>query len=291
LKSDNFYEIVKAHPEKFRQLSCKGLLFAHYNCPQVELIKEYYSQCNFISYTFSGKKRIHKSGKSWFLESEVAVFARKGAYVFEKIENVEHCVMIFFIPDSYLQKIVKEYRSQLPFSNESKTPVDSVVRLELSATTKVFFESMISYFDNPPGEDILELKFKELLLNLITNQRNKELLSILDNIQSNERPSLRQVMEDNYLYNLTLEDLAKISLRSLPTFKRDFTAEFHTTPGKWLLKKRLENANLLLHSTPKRVSDIAFESGFENITHFSRVFKDQYGMSPVQYRKEHLSEI
>jgi AraC family transcriptional regulator, exoenzyme S synthesis regulatory protein ExsA len=282
----NFYEDIKANPAKFNQLSCKGLLFAHYNCPQVELKQEFYSQCNFISYTFSGKKRFHKSGKSWQLESGVAIFARKGAYMFEKFENVEHCVMVFFIPDNYLQKIVSEYRSILPLNHALRGNIDSVVKLDITSATKIFFEAMISYFQEPPTEDILELKFKELLLNLITNPRNNELVCILENLDSNKRPSLREIMEDNFLYNLTLDDFAKISLRSLPTFKREFNTVFHTTPGKWLLQKRLENANLLLHTTPKSVSEIAFESGFENNTHFSRVFKEKYGLSPFRYRKE-----
>jgi AraC family transcriptional regulator, exoenzyme S synthesis regulatory protein ExsA len=284
----NFYEHIKGDPVKFRQLACKGLLFAHYNCPQVDTKQEFFSQHNFITYTFSGRKRIHKSGKSWLLDSDIAIFGRKGAYLFEKFENVEHCVMNFFIPDSYLQQIVKEYRSYIPLASTSGKPTESVVQLDITETTRAFFQSMFSYFNTEsPAENLLELKFKELLLNLITNPQNKDLLAILNNIECNQRPSLLEIMEDNYLYNLTQEDLAKISLRSLPTFKREFKAIFNTTPGKWLLQKRLENANLLLHSTTKAVNEIAFESGFENTTHFSRVFKERYGKSPAHFRKEY----
>jgi len=118
------------------------------------------------------------------------------------------------------------------------------------------------------------------------NPRNQDVLSIANNIQLHERPSIQQVMEDNFLYNLTLEDFAKISLRSLATFKREFKSVFNTTPGKWLLHKRLENANMLLNYTSKSVNEIAFESGFENNTHFSRVFKEKYGKSPLHFRKE-----
>jgi len=53
-----------------------------------------------------------------------------------------------------------------------------------------------------------------------------------------------------------------------------------------LLDKRLENATLLLNSTSKSVNEVAFESGFENNSHFSRVFKAKYGKSPFHFRKE-----
>src|SRR5688572_2363631 len=196
----NFYEDIKNNPERFQQLSCKGLLFAHYSCPQVDLKKEFFSQHNFISYTFSGEKRIHKTDKSWYLESDVAIFARKGAYLFEKFENVEHCVMVFFIPDSYIRTVVSENRAQLPATRQHSQPVEAVVKLDLTASTKAFFQSMISYFQDPPSENILELKFRELLLNIMSNPRNQDVLSMANNIQLHERPSIRQVMEDNFLY-------------------------------------------------------------------------------------------
>jgi transcriptional regulator GlxA family with amidase domain len=93
-------------------------------------------------------------------------------------------------------------------------------------------------------------------------------------------------MEENYRYNVGLEDLAKMAFRSLPTFKREFKEIFRTTPGKWLLERRLKNAHLLLQTTLMNVNEIAFESGFENYTHFSRVFKAEFGKSPFHFRKE-----
>ncbi|HEY3406058.1 MAG TPA: AraC family transcriptional regulator [Ohtaekwangia sp.] len=286
----NFYEYIKSDPVKFKQLACKDMLFAFYSCPQVDLKQEFFSQHNFITYTFNGEKRIHKGDKSWHLESELAIFGRKGAYLFEKFENVEHCVMNFFIPDSYIKTVVSENRAQLPATRQTSSQVDAIVPLDLPPSTRAFFQSMIAYFQDPPSESILELKFRELLLNVMSNPRNQDVLSMAINIQSHERPSIQHVMEDNFLYNLTMEDFAKIALRSLPTFKREFKTIYNTTPGKWLLQKRLENATMLLNSTSKSVNEVAFESGFENNTHFSRVFKEKYGKSPVHFRKEMLSE-
>ena len=291
MRAVNFYEDIKSHPESFRQIRFKDILVAHYNCPQVDLKSEFYSQYNFISYTVSGEKRIHKTGNSWYLKKDVAIFAKKGAYMFEKFQDVEHCVMVFFIPDSYLQLFIREHRKQLPPPSFGIPTMESIVALDLNAITKAFFQSMFPYFSDPPSENLIELKFKELLLNLLTNPNNKPLLTLFNAIHHHQRPSLHEVMEENFRYNLGLNDLAKIALRSLPTFKREFKETFQTTPGRWILQKRLKDANLLLQTTQMSVNEIADECGFENNTHFSRVFKDEFGKSPLHFRKEKADAI
>ena len=72
-------------------------------------------------------------------------------------------------------------------------------------------------------------------------------------------------MEDNFCYNLSLEQYAQLCNRSLSAFKRDFSKVFNTTPGKWIATRRLEHANMLLRSSEKSVGEVAFESGFENL--------------------------
>jgi transcriptional regulator GlxA family with amidase domain len=57
-------------------------------------------------------------------------------------------------------------------------------------------------------------------------------------------------------------------------------------PAQWLMQKRLSHAEILLKTTEKSISDIVLESGFESGAHFSRVFKNQFGESPFQYRKQ-----
>ena len=59
---------------------------------------------------------------------------------------------------------------------------------------------------------------------------------------------------------------------------------YNATPGKWLLEKRLEYSYYLLETTDQSVDDICMDSGFENRTHFIRVFKNKYGVSPGKLR-------
>jgi AraC-like DNA-binding protein len=52
-----------------------------------------------------------------------------------------------------------------------------------------------------------------------------------------------------------------------------------------LLKRRLEHAKYLLEVTDFNINQLAFETGFENASHFIRVFKQAYGTTPLQFNK------
>jgi transcriptional regulator GlxA family with amidase domain len=147
---------------------------------------------------------------------------------------------------------------------------------------------MTFYFESMKDADqsLIELKFRELVLTIADNPRNSELLSYFYSLLNDPQSvSLRQVMEDNFSYNLKLEEFARLSNRSLSGFKRDFQKEFNITPGKWLLEKRLHHARHLLFNTGKSVSEVAFESGFENPSHFSRAFRNYFGAAPGSFKQ------
>ena len=93
-------------------------------------------------------------------------------------------------------------------------------------------------------------------------------------------------MESNYRYRLSLDQFARLCHRSLSTFKRDFRRKFDESPGRWIQQKRLDFAAALLRSAGHmNVTDVVFESGFEDVSHFSKAFKNRFGKSPSSYRE------
>ncbi len=147
---------------------------------------------------------------------------------------------------------------------------------------------MLPYFNAvvTPDQSLLELKFKELILTLADNKTNEELLCYFCSLlHAPQTVTLQSVMEDNFCFNLKMEDYAKLCYRSLSAYKRDFVQVYNTTPGKWLMEKRLQHAKHLLTIGGRSVSDAAFESGFENSSHFSRAFSKQFGTPPSAIKK------
>lgn len=88
------------------------------------------------------------------------------------------------------------------------------------------------------------------------------------------------------MFNLTIKQFAQMANRSISVFKKEFFQYYNATPGKWLTQKRFELAKSYLEAGNKNISDVASMSGFENLSHFSRIFKVKYGVSPLKFNIE-----
>jgi AraC family transcriptional regulator, exoenzyme S synthesis regulatory protein ExsA len=282
----NLYEILKSLPGLSKPLYCKDLLFTNYDCPQADGKERFFIECNHIAYVISGKRIFHKNDTSWDLKEGVCVFVKKGVHIAERVNEEGWCVMVFFMPDIFLKQLINENRKSLPLTNLPEAGVEHILPLDVDELSKSFFSSMLPYFAQvpPPPENLLELKFKELVLSLLFNKKNDRFLSYLHNLSNDRNPSMEEVMQNNYAYKLSMAEYAKLTCKSVPSFKRDFKKVFKDSPAKWVMKKRLKLATELLENSSKSVGDICYECGFENQTHFSRVFKEKFGVSPLQFR-------
>lgn len=100
---------------------------------------------------------------------------------------------------------------------------------------------------------------------------------------------LEKVMSENFLYNLKVEEFAKLCGKSLSAFKRDFKDIYNTSPSRWIKTKRLEHAKKLLIETNLNINQICYDCGFINTSHFIKSFKKQYHRPPLQFRSNTLN--
>jgi len=128
------------------------------------------------------------------------------------------------------------------------------------------------------------LKREELLLILLKLQ--PELSGILFDFGKPEKINLKEFINRNYKFNVSLERLAFMTGRSLSAFKRDFKEIFNEAPNRWLIQKRLQEAHFLIEKKNKKPSDIYLELGFEDLSHFSFAFKKEFGMSPTELTEQ-----
>ncbi len=282
----NYYELVVNNPQYFKQFCCKDLLFLNYDCPVKVKKMAKWSEHSYIYYVLSGKKTLHGFDKSITLTKGSIAFVKKGACIVEQHFEEPFCIVVFMMPDSFLHSFSKFYSIGNQKSPAVSTP--AIISVYDDDMIRGFYESIIQYFvlaDNIP-EEILELKFKELLLHFINNPDNKELHSHLLSIGEEGATPFKEIMETNYAYNLGIEEYARMTHRSISSFKRDFQAIYKTTPGRWLIEKKLAHAKKLLVQTTTTIADAAFNSGFENAAHFCRLFKQKTGTTPLNYRRK-----
>jgi AraC-like DNA-binding protein len=139
---------------------------------------------------------------------------------------------------------------------------------------------MTPYFDSSiqPTEELIKLKLQEGLLILLNIDKN--FYSSLFDFSEPWKIDILGYLNDNYMYDLSMEEIASYTGRSLASFKRDFKKISNLSPQKWLINKRLEAAQWKLRNENKKVSDVYVEVGFKNLSHFSKVYKDAFGYAP-----------
>ena len=153
------------------------------------------------------------------------------------------------------------------------------ILLENDGFLKGYFNSLMPYFAQPE-------KLTPTLAHLKTNEaielllRRAALKNFLFDFSEPHKIDLEAYMNRHFSYNIPLEKFAKLTGRSLSTFKRDFAKIYNTTPEKWLQKRRLEQAYFLITQQKKRPTEVYLEVGFENLSHFSTAFKREFGVNP-----------
>jgi AraC-like DNA-binding protein len=284
----NLYTHIQSNPAR-RRFDCGAALFTIYNCRLNNKFEEIWSHHNYIIYVVEGRKIWHTLHGSYDLQPGSCVFVRKGAAIVEQFFDTEFCFALFFVPDEFICEVLKGKSRPI---QKSVKPYQAIIPIDNNPANQIYFQSMMAYFNNSldPDQSLLELKFKELILTIADNPANGELRSFFASLLlSPQSVSLSRVMEDNFYFNLELKEFAKLSARSLSAFKRDFKKQFRTTPGKWLLERRLQYAFHLLANVGRTVSEAAFESGFEDPSHFSRSFKKLYGLSPMAMKPQMIA--
>jgi AraC family transcriptional regulator len=97
--------------------------------------------------------------------------------------------------------------------------------------------------------------------------------------------TLEQVLHDRWNENISLQELAILSGVSPITISKQFPFYFNDTLGCYMRKLKIEKALSLIKSTNLRLTEVAFECGFADQSHFIRTFKQLTGFLPKSFRK------
>ncbi len=282
----NFYEAVRTNPN-YSKLQIGEFLFAEYTCgAKVKKLPNWTERDYFVQ-VVEGRKTWHTSDGVWKAVAGDTLFFKKGATIVEQHFDAEVCLLMIFIPDSLMRGTVREAVSTLGLKPAAGATIPPALRVEKDVALGALFQSMRTYLagKEKPPEPLLHLKLKELVISVLTSGTNPGLATYFYSIGASDSPVVAEIMEANFRYNLSLEEYAKLCHRSLSSFKREFQTRYQESPGKWLLQRRLNHSAGLLRNSPMSVTEIAFESGFEDVSHFSRVFKDRFGKPPMAYRQ------
>ncbi|RPD39545.1 AraC family transcriptional regulator [Chitinophaga barathri] len=230
----------------------------------------------------------------WFISGETKIVQAEATYVFQEGD-------IFLIPRNQLATIINYPKDGLPHKTvvmhltearlrdfyakadvKAQTPVSQKIhRYKHHPLLESCLASLIPYFDMQDiPENIASLKIQEAIS--ILRAIDPDIDGVLTNFEEPGKIDLVTYMEKNFMFNMPMERFGYLTGRSLTTFKRDFKKAFNTTPQRWLTQKRLELAHYHLAEKKKKPVDVCYETGFENLSHFSFAFKKQFGYAPTE---------
>lgn len=97
-------------------------------------------------------------------------------------------------------------------------------------------------------------------------------------------------IQDHFDEQIEIATLAEMVNLSISQFERNFKKLFNMTPLKFINKVRIDNACEMLINTHATLSEIALDCGFYDHSYFTKIFKNQMSMTPIQYRKQYFRE-
>jgi len=96
---------------------------------------------------------------------------------------------------------------------------------------------------------------------------------------------VKKYIRDHIDEPLTREVLADIAGFSVPHFHRIFTAQLGENIASYVRRMRLERAARKLRMGAVDITQVALAAGYDSHAAFSRAFKQQYGLSPREFRR------
>lgn len=210
----------------------------------------------------------------------------------KKRKNKVHSITVFFNPDESFGNILslpemKEIKKflgktplgmQAPRSEEMNLAQDILKLREVkNGLLLADFIRLLNRFSQIKKWKALSTEFSALPI------------SDYEGLRMND---IYQYTMENYTRNIKLKQIAAVAHLTIPAFCRYFKKHTRKTYITFLNEIRINNAcNKIAEGNFTSISSIAYDSGFDNVTTFNRLFKKSIGTSPVKYSKKYAEMI
>ncbi len=249
-----------------------------------------------IGYVIRGKKLIYNGDICHEVNRGDLFFLSAGTHYIEDIpeENRPFEQIVFFYTPDQLGRILSHlsmtYNMNIEKSHSCENcygkdyviyPAWNAIKNFFATTNQYIKDDLFSH-----DETAENIKMTELIY-LIVSQKDCCLKSKILSSVDQAKESFEKTVRNHIFVDISIGDLAKECNRSLTSFKKEFKRHFFEPPHKWFIKQRLTHARMLLITTDKSIAEIGIECNFPNTSHFIKLYKKEYGMTPAVYRNKH----
>ncbi|MGB3464794.1 MAG: helix-turn-helix domain-containing protein [Cyclobacteriaceae bacterium] len=249
---------------------------------------DYFLSTHLLTIIIKGSKIIRTyEGEQIIVRENEMILMPKDLYMVQDIiaDKEQFESWLFFISDEVIGKFL-DYQRQSGINGYRFPNKESAV-IPMFNKTKIidhFTDNILSSFPllGNQSDQLVTMKLQELLQLMSLSDQRDEFYAAISSIGKKQR-NVKILMETHFDKPLRVEDYATLAGRSLTSFQRDFKKMYGTSPKQWLMTRRMEKSRDLLEKANYSVTRAAYESGYENISHFIKAFKKQFGITPGQY--------
>ncbi len=136
-------------------------------------------------------------------------------------------------------------------------------------------------------EFILQSLGMQIAINLLRCGDTDSVLKYDKNIKTSKKSikKLQDFLMENYQKDFSLDEIANLVNYSPYHLIRLFKSETGKTPFQYFIDIKIKKAKQLLKNTTLSITEISYQCGFNNSSHFSTTFKKHVGVSPLKYQK------
>jgi len=265
-----------------KKMNYSDILYTYFS--QQDSVCHDKAEFHFMMYVVSGQIVVAEGGKEYTVHKGECFFVRRDHRILftKKLHNGEPYQSVTL---RFNRNYLKKFYQKLDIDSKTKNAkplYSSVHLLDKSPYLDSLFLSMVPFFESDiePRTEFVEQKMEEGVRALL--DLNEGFYPTLFDFADPWKIDILDFLDTNYMYELTMEEIAAYTGRSLATFKRDFARVSDLTPQKWLIQKRLGKAYEMIVDHGKKVSEVCYEVGFKNRSHFTTAFKKQYGFEPTR---------
>lgn len=211
-------------------------------------------------------------GKEMMYEGDIVVIPPRKPYVFTPTKGKPIYYLCVHVTGNSVEKMLNEYGIEI-FPNINKLNSNH----HLQERFKKLFDAFAKNDEYRDRElaNLTERIFIETARAIKSKDNDKNILS----------KSIRYINE-YYTTKINIPDLAKMENMSMTTYNKQFKHQMKMSPTKYIISQRIHLAKELLETTNLSITEISLMCGYDDINFFSRVFKENVGLSPTSYKQK-----
>ena len=243
-----------------------------------------YVRSGFLTVSISGESYIGKTGEAFVVSpGNLHLMGSQSG-------TVDYYTFLF--PLKYIS-----FRTDDMLDEKLLEPLNSghlMICPRVNDTAKELCEQLIEIYeaknDESESKITTQVKTKIILLQFILEMWKKGF--VIENDTSGRNTVEKEMVsyiQQNFTGKISLREFGEQFHLSEKYISRYFKEHFHITLSQYVTYLRLEHAKQLLQDTDIPVTDVAMQSGYQNVSYFIRSFQKAYAVSPLKYRKNNYS--